>query len=374
MIDVAEARTAHLDATGRLLPLAERQRRLMRLKVWHTLAKAIIARFDRFEDMTRSALEGMHIAIPGRPGVGKSQLVKKIRNDVLAREAKTAGYAVRGTAIDAPGGDWRPVLRVPTPPEVTVASFAEAFLHALADEDPAFGDKGQKTRRVRRKLQEQRTRIVLVDEFQHLTDHRTEKFAYAAADWLKGILNEQDGEPDEDGVIGEFFVHAAFFGTHSMQTMFVGNGQLASRARGVFPLAAYDWIDPAQRALYRDTLHAVDRMLPFPEPTFADETVHFDLHRATDGVMRRIAAILQVAGFEALALGQTRITPELLKDAFDTLAWELGSSDFHPRANPWREKKHDPGFRDAPVPDTTRKTRIRGTGNSVAPSFGKKKR
>ncbi|WP_375462654.1 AAA family ATPase [uncultured Methylobacterium sp.] len=314
----------------------------------------------------------MHISIPGRPGVGKSQLLRKIRRQVLDREAEASGYRIEGYALQAPWGDWRPILRVATPPEVTIASMATAMLRALADEDPEYGDKGEKTRRILAKLMEQRVRIILIDEFQHLTDHRTDKFAYAAADWLKGLLNEEDATPEWKRDGSGFFVHAVFFGTQTMNAMFVGNGQLARRGRGVHPFRPYDWVDPAERALFGQTLDKIDRMLPFPEASFTGDAIRFDLHRATDAVISRIAAITQLAGFKALDLGQPNITPNLFEQAFDELLWEIGSDDFYARPNPWREKNHEPGIMNAPAPDPSRKTRIKGKKRNDTPDFSKR--
>ena len=367
MTDTPATRRAHLAVDGSPLPRAERERRLSRMKVWHPRAVDLIGRFAFFERFVADALEGKHIAVPGRPGIGKSQLVKKLRTSVLDREARTLGYPIQGTAILAPWGDWRPILRVKTPPKVQIMSFAEAFLVALGDEDPTYGKEGEKTLRIKQKLGEQRTRILLIDEFQSLTDFRTDKFAYLAADWLKDLLNEEDAS--YVGYPG--FVHAAFFGTQTMTPLFVGNGQLARRGVGLHPFKPYDWVVPAERALFGQTLDKLDAMMPFEERSLADERTRFRIHRATDAVISRIATLLQVAGFKAIDMGDKSISPKLMEESFDDLGWELGSSDFHPRANPWREQTTEPGFVNAPVVDTSRKTRVRGKPSGVQPDFRK---
>ncbi len=368
MTKATAPRTAHLYSDGTLLTKDERIKRLVRLKVWHKKTVDLMERFDFYERLSANALEGMHIAFPGRPGVGKSLLLKKIRNKILEREARAAGYTIQGTAIQAPWGDWRPVLRVVTPHKVTTPNFADNILFSLGAEDH-FGNEGPKTRLIKRKLGEQRVRWILLDEFQRLTDHRTEKFAYLAGDWLKDVLNEEEAREKFEGYPG--FVHAALFGTQSMAPLFLGNGQFARRSKGSFPFEPHDWIDPTDRALFFDTLDKFDEMLPFPERSLADTITKFHIHRATDAIISRVATLAQVAGLKAIDLDLPFITAQLFEETFDELAWELGSSDYHPRQNPWRDKGHSPGFMKAPIQDVTRRTRVRGSASTAKPDFSK---
>lgn len=371
--DEAEpVRTAHLGPDGALLPDEERRRRLMRAKLKHPAYVDALAAALRFETMTRPALEGLCFALLGRTGVGKSQIAKLVRRTLLEREAASSGLRLRRTCIVRAGGDWRPVLYVEVPSEVTIMSFAEEILRALSDEDPTFGTKAQKTARVRRKLQEQGVRLILCDEAQHFVEWRTDKAGFKAADWFKTILNEHDGEEDEDGEREGFFVHAAFFGRPAAISLFKENGQFFRRARGVHEFEAYDWIDPARRAVFLQVMRNVDLLLPFPNTSrLHDEDVALNMHRATDGVMSRVMTMLQMAGFAALGEGDGHIDGSLLEDAFDRLGWAVGDDDFAPRANPWTAGAKSPGDAKGKRQAASRKTRVRGRRRSTDPDFRK---
>lgn len=373
MTDQTPIRTAHLDPQGNLLPDDERDRRLMRLKIKHHHADYVLAKIATFRRMTKHALEGLSLAVPGRSGSGKSRLIARLRSDILKEAADAAGLVASATGIATPDGDWRPVLFVPTPPHVRITSLASAILTALGDEDPEFGVEGVRTARVRRKLQEQKVKLILFDEFQHLVENRTDSFAFKAGDWLKGILNEADGTvpvPIEERT--GYFVHAVFFGRPSITALFQQNGQFCRRNRGIAPLKAFDWIDEEERERFRMTLRGIDQALPFPEWSgLADEAFALDIHRATDGVIGRIMSLVQGAGMEALVAGSPRISPQLASDTFDFLEAGKGTDDFEPRENPWRMKQKMAGDPIGPAPDLSRKTRMKGKPRKNDPDFRK---
>lgn len=373
MTDQTPIRTAHLDPQGNLLSDDERDRRLMRLKIKHPHAEYVLGKVATFRRMAKHALEGISLAVPGRSGSGKSQLILRLRREILKESADAAGLVASETGIATPDGDWRPVLFVPTPANVRIMTLASAILTALGDENPEYGVEGEKTARVRRKLQEQKVRIILFDEFQHLVEGRTDNFGFKAGDWLKSILNEADGSvpvPIEQRT--GYFVHAVFFGRPSITTLFAQNGQFCRRNRGVAHLKAFDWIDEAERAKFQMTLRGIDQALPFPEWSgLADDAFALDIHRATDGVIGRIMPLLQGAGMEALVAGSPRISQQLASDTFDFLEVAKGTDDFEPRENPWRMKQKMPGDPVGPPPDLSRKTRMKGKPRKNDPDFRK---
>lgn len=373
MTDQTPIRTAHLDPQGNLLSDDERDRRLMRLKIKHPHAEYVLGKVATFRRMAKHALEGISLAVPGRSGSGKSQLILRLRREILKEAADAAGLVASETGIATPDGDWRPVLFVPTPANVRIMTLASAILTALGDEDPEFGVEGVRTARVRRKLQEQRVKLILFDEFQHLVENRTDTFAFKAGDWLKSILNEADGSgavPIEQRT--GYFVHAVFFGRPSITTLFAQNGQFCRRNRGVAHLKAFDWIDEEDRAKYLMTLRGIDQALPFSEwsgisePEFA-----LDLHFATDGLIGRLMPLLQGAGIEALGRGASRITPDLADETFEFLEAGKGTDDFAPRESPWKLKRKMPGDPIGPAPDLSRKTRMKGKPRKNDPDFRK---
>lgn len=373
MTEHARIRTAHLDAKGNLLPQDERDRRLMRLKIKHPHAEDVVAKIAVFRRMAKHALEGISLAVPGRSGAGKSQVIKRLRRDLLKEAADATGLVASETGIETPDGDWRPVLVVPTPSNVRIMTLASAILAALGDEDPEFGVEGAKTARVRRKLQEQKVQIILFDEFQHLVEHRTDTFAFKAGDWLKTILNEQDGSmPVPMGERSGYFVHAVFFGRPSITALFQQNGQFCRRNRGIAHLRAFDWIDPEERATYVRTLHGLDLALPFPEWSgFSNPSFALDIHRATDGVIGRIMSLIQGAGMEAMVAGNPRITEQNVSDTFEYHESGKGTDEFAARDNPWTQKHKAPGNPAGAIVDASRKTRMRGKPRANDPDFRK---
>lgn len=372
MTEHARIRSAHLDDQGNLLSQDERDRRLMRLKIRHPLAEDVLAKIARFRRMAKHALEGISLAVPGRSGAGKSQIIKRLRRDILKEAADAAGLVASETGIATPEGDWRPVLVVPTPPSVRIITLATAILTALGDEDPEFGVEGAKTARVRRKLQEQKVRLILFDEFQHLVEHRTDTFAFKAGDWLKSILNEQDGSAAPVEERTGYFVHAIFFGRPSIAALFQQNGQFCRRNRGIAHLSAFDWVDVEKREVFLQTLQNLDLAMPFPEWSgFANPGYALDLHRATDGVIGRIMSLIQGAGMAAMDAGHSRITETVVSETFEFLEAGKGSDDFAARDNPWTQKLKMAGDPEGLVADASRRTRMRGKPPRNEPDFRK---
>src|SRR3546814_6983095 len=81
-------------------------------------------------------------------------------------------------------------LIVECPAHATIKGLAETLLTALGDPKPWRGSQQEMTQRVLYGLRLRRVSLIVLDEFQHLSNQvRSNYAAYETADWLKSLLN-----------------------------------------------------------------------------------------------------------------------------------------------------------------------------------------
>ncbi|MEF2553884.1 TniB family NTP-binding protein [Aurantimonas sp. A2-1-M11] len=113
--------------------------------------------------------------ISGRSRAGKSTAVRY--------------YAETFKSYETVTGMKSPVVYLEAPSECTVLSLLDAVLGALKVPQRGLRTRGDKTRAIIHHLREQEVQLLIVDEYQHFIDQRTNRFQYAAGNLLKSLLN-----------------------------------------------------------------------------------------------------------------------------------------------------------------------------------------
>lgn len=148
----------------------------------------------------------------------------------------------------------RPVLVVRLDAETRLHSLISATLRAMSDPRPDHGKPGARTERALRLIENQRTEVLILDEFQHLIDSDTDKIAYKAGDSVKSILEAGTCRVVMSGV------------THAQRVLHT-NGQLIGRSRPPIYLHPTDWRDNRQRLDFRVFLNEIERSIGLPSPS-----------------------------------------------------------------------------------------------------------
>ncbi len=141
-----------------------------------------------------------------------------------------------------------PVMYVTTPVRPTKKTLAEALLEVL--DARAYGRQSadQATARLRLLLRSAQTRVIILDEFQHVVERHAARGAYEVADWLKTLSDE----------LGLTLI---LLGLPAAQAILDGNPQLRERANVPHVFYPYNWNYSADRTEFRRCLLTLGRLL-----------------------------------------------------------------------------------------------------------------
>lgn len=149
-------------------------------------ANAVLIRYPRFNrllkniqlcrDMSKTAGEPQCIILEGRPGAGKSTLVKS--------------YAAACSRHETPSGTKVPVFYVETPSPATVKGVAARLLQALGDPAANYGNLWSMNSRLIHFIRTCEVQMIILDDFHHLIDTETNRVLGKVSDWLKVLIKE----------------------------------------------------------------------------------------------------------------------------------------------------------------------------------------
>ena len=244
------------------------------------------------------------LLLTGNAGVGKSTLMERYR-------LKHQPYEQDNRLIV-------PVLTITVHRACTPKLLAEQMLRAMGVPEGlcSKGTEMTLTQRVKHHLLEQRVQVVVLDEFQHLLDHRSKHGVSRVADYIKTLLNM--------GVAS--FVLS---GVPEAEAIYTENLQLMRRSLGHFQLKPLDKNDPQDRVDYKEIIRQLQELLPVP--TTVDLTHKVMRHRLLDfaeGTIGRTVDFLHALGTRAISqnldfidYGLIKRTAYEMRDATKGAAW-----------------------------------------------------
>ncbi len=286
----------------------------------------------------RTADEQRCILICGDTGSGKTSLLRRF----------SLPFQERVT----PEADILPVLQVVCPAKCTIKSLAETMLVQLGDPRPGLGTVPSLTRRVLTLLEGRGVEIVLLDEFQQLVDHRTERVAVEVSDWVKSLLN---GGP----------CPIALVGMPGAERVLDANPQLARRCMARVGLTEFDPGSEQDRLEFRNILGRLEKVLDLPQSS--------GLHRADLSLRIQVATGGLLGGVAALLSNALRLAEDRRMSCLDQLVLR----DAHEQSRPLgRRHWQNPFDLDQPEPvvagpelvngQPNRETRLRKRKSSPA--------
>lgn len=302
------ARRAQMDAN------MERQRAIAELTAhpikhpMHNMCMAAIASLHAWRKVGGKTARGM--LITGLTGGGKSTIAK--------------GYAGDYPRYDEDERTVIPVLYVELPSQPTSKVIAEAFLNAMGDPYAERGGAEQKLQRIRFLLSACSVELVIVDEFQHITDNLDARNRDIAADTLKNLMNNS-------------CVPFVFLGGPSCRVYFVKNQQLNRRCTPKISLRPFGLVTQEDGEVFQSMLKSLEERLPFEkESALMDLDLIEPLWFASFGLIGHLTQLVAAALDIALDARAPTLSRQHLSRAFVETIY-VGCSEtrnpFHKRFN-----------------------------------------
>jgi Cdc6-like AAA superfamily ATPase len=256
---------------------------------------------EAFEDVgadpkaVNAAAVPICLLIVGDTRTGKSSVVKDFLDQTMP--------------IRMQEGVRQAVVYAVAPPKATVKALLEQLLRALSDPHWSKGSESNMTHRLLTLLRGVGCRMIIIDEFQHLSDKGQKRLLVRSADWLKNLVEGKEwalvavGLPESISVIN-------------------ANPQLTARFDPPMVMPRFDWNDDRLRKQFKAILRAfVAELRPFELPDLSSDEMAFRMYLATSGRVGLFVKLMDRAVKTAIRKGDPRIRTEDLAAAFKRSIW-----------------------------------------------------
>ncbi len=245
-------------------------------------------------DATTEYDEPECLCLMGATGVGKTTLVRS--------------YAAAFPRYETETGTRSPVLYLETPHPITVKGMTSALLDALGDPRAFKGTQPEMNTRLQNFLADCGVRLVILDDFHHLIDKKTNRILRDVSEWLKVLIKNTGIVYLVVGIEGE--VERILNANKQLSRLFVREYLLPFRWQPDDPDSIADF---ARLMSYVQTILDVKLTEAEPWPVML-----YRVHLATDGVMSNIMNLLRQAKRIQRRQGETGqpLTLDILADAY----------------------------------------------------------
>lgn len=208
-----------------------------------------------------------------------------------------------------PEGLRKEVIYVQAPVKGTIKGLMEALLEALGDPLWMSGTYSNMLSRLLNLLEKAQTKMIILDEFQHLCDKGQRATLTGATDWLKALVERNT-------------FSLVCVGLPSSRAIIFKSEQLRNRFDSTLEVPVYDWMDAQSRRVFRSVLRAMQQQLaPFELPDMSTPEMALRMFIACGGRIGLLSKILDRAVKDAIWEGRTAIRIEDLADAFSVAVW-----------------------------------------------------
>jgi hypothetical protein len=267
-------------------------------------ANTALIRYPRFkalhrdirecQEMSQLASEPQCMSLEGVTGAGKSTLMRD--------------YVALFPRIEETDGTRIPVFYAETPSPVTVKGMAATMLAHLGDPAAHRGTVWSMNFRLIRLMIACQVELVILDDFHHLIDKKTNRILEQVSDWLKVLIKETGIPFLVVGIAGK------------VECILEANAQL-SRLFAVRETLESFCCDPADETSVQEFarfVHYAEQTIAIPLPeTLPRLELLYRLHYATDGVIGNLMNLLRYAALLSRRQRKTGVDLATLAAAFD---------------------------------------------------------
>lgn len=255
-----------------------------------------LARIHRFHDVSKYAKKSRLMLFYGATRVGKTTII-----DQFCKQIDEANTSENQT---------NHVISVQVPASCTPKALATELLVAFGDPAADKGTMPNMTRRVGHYLAEFNVSMVILDEFQHLIESKSETVLYNTAEWLKSIVNQAS-------------CPFLFCGMPTIENVIASNKQLSGRVKERISLPPLKFDTPEDQVRVQTLLGLFSKELMFENATvIASESFAKAILIASEGALGRIVNILELTCLNALREASCRLEKHHYEEAVAELAVE----------------------------------------------------
>jgi energy-coupling factor transporter ATP-binding protein EcfA2 len=248
----------------------------------------------RCQRLSKKSNEPQCISLEGRPGAGKTTLVKAYADMFPRRETE------EGTEI--------PIFYMLTPSPVTVKGMAETMLERLGDPAAHRGSQPSLNSRLSGLIVACKVELVILDDFHHLIDTKTNRILRTVSDWLKVLIKETQVPFLVVGIEGQ------------VRQILRENEQLSRHFAEQEELLPFKWnaADEASIKEFAKFIMFAEKIIGITLPTELPRTeLLYRMHYATEGVIANIMNLMRYTQEIVEEKGRSQITMADLSNAFE---------------------------------------------------------
>ncbi len=241
----------------------------------------ILCYMDRCRDLSDLDSEPTCMMVFGASGVGKTTVIKK--------------YLSQNKRESEMRGDLIPVLHIELPDNAKPVDAARELLLEMGDPLALYDtDLARLTKKLTDLIPLVGVRLIIIDEFQHLVEERSNRVLTQVGNWLKMILNKTK-------------CPIILFGMPYSKLVLQANSQLHGRFSIQFELRPFSYEEG--NGVFKRFLEHLDKALPFEKPAgLAKENLQKKLYAFSQGNMRSLRNLIYQASIEAIDNQHTTIT------------------------------------------------------------------
>lgn len=233
----------------------------------------ILGYMDRCRDLSDFESEPTCMMVFGASGVGKTTVIKKYLSQ-NNRDSKVRGEIV-------------PVLHIELPDNAMPVDAARELLLEMGDPLALYDtDLARLTKKLTDLIPLVGVKLIIIDEFQHLVEERSNRILTQVGNWLKMILNRTK-------------CPIVLFGMPYSKVVLKANSQLHGRFSIQCELRPFSY--QGGEGVFKKFLENLDKLLPFvKEAGLAEKNLQKKLYAFSEGNMRSLRNLIYQASVNAI--------------------------------------------------------------------------